>query len=125
MSYRYLLLIQEERETAVSDLRNSDRKQHIHTLSSAIQQYIVDHNGKLPGDFSEDEKYICRTDIESDCTGLIDLSDLTEDYLVTLPIDPLIISGSSIGYIIQKEQNSIIIKAPKAEYEEISISFRL
>jgi hypothetical protein len=53
----------------------------------------------------------------------VDLSKLTEEYLVTIPIDPLVLSGSSTGYAIRKESDIVIVDAPFAENEDISISF--
>jgi len=119
----YLHLIQEERVTAVSQLRNRDRKEHLRTLVSAIKEYRSDHSTRLPEGIAHNRRLICRTDVESDCAGLVDLSKLTEEYLVTIPIDPLVLSGSSTGYAIRKESNLVIVDAPFAENEDISISF--
>lgn len=121
--YRYLQAAEKERLAVVIQLRDRDRREHLRTLASAIKQYIVDHNGQLPGNVYENNKFICRTDIESDCMGLVDLSKLTDDYLVTLPIDPLVLTGASTGYSIRKERDLITVEATQAEKEDISISF--
>ncbi|MDD5041023.1 MAG: hypothetical protein PHX87_00990 [Candidatus Peribacteraceae bacterium] len=123
--FRYLHNMSAERMVAEFELRNSKRKEHLRTVISAIKEYKVDNNGFLPGKITEDDKYICRTDVEVDCTGLVDLSVLTKEYLVTLPIDPLVLSGASTGYTIRKEVNTISIAAPQAENEDMFISTEL
>jgi len=119
----YLRLAHEEQLVATAQLRNRDRKEHLRTLVSAIKQYMSDHNKQAPGILDSTQKNICRTDVKVDCTDLVDLSKLTEEYLVTLPIDPLVSSGASTGYAIQIDGNIITVKAIYAEDEDVSISF--
>ena len=84
----------------LANTRNAQRKVDINTILSAVYQYTVDNNGALPATIasstcaSTDE--ICATGASS-CTGLVDLSVLTnsQKYLVSIPIDP---SGATTTY---------------------------
>lgn len=101
----------------LGDTRNSQRKVDINTIASAIYQYEIDTNGHPPSSISIDPTGICKTD--HDCSGLIDLSVLTDSskYLFAMPVDPQIdASDNSTGYLISVDNDyRIVISAPLAE----------
>jgi prepilin-type N-terminal cleavage/methylation domain-containing protein len=94
------------------DAKNAQRRGDVNTVLNAVYQYSIDNGGNLPGPgviptsptFTE----VCRTTPAVDCTGLIDLAQLTNSgtYLVSLPIDPQETDTDSTGYEISKDANN-------------------
>ena len=114
----------------LGDTRNAQRRSDIITISEALYQYTVDNGGTVPTDipqsddcFSSDSYEICRTG-SSDCTGLVDLSYLTDQqkYLVEIPYDPDkdIVTGNKTGYhVVRNMYGRIQVCAPYAEQEAV------
>lgn len=102
----------------LADARNSQRKGDINTILSAVYQYSVDNKGEFPQTITNKKTEICMTG--GDCTGLVDLSILTEEeYLEMIPFDPLHHNENGTGYKIMKlEEGSVRITAPNAERGE-------
>ncbi|MFH0830933.1 MAG: type II secretion system protein [Parcubacteria group bacterium] len=100
------------------DTRNTQRRTDVATIISAVTRYSIDHNGILPKSIPADSREICQSEV-SDCTGLVDLSVLTEkgQYLVYLPADPQSGSANGTGYSIKRiGANRIQVAAPLAEW---------
>ena len=115
----------------IAKSRDSERTANVNSILIALHRYTVDHNGNFPPVISVDELEICRTD-SIQCSGLYDLSDLTDgqEYLVSIPIDPLcsgsgqICSENGSGYFLKKTAGGkVTILAPHAEVvNEISVT---
>ena len=104
----------------IIDARNSQRKGDINTILSAVYQYSIDNHGELPETIPDVPTEICMTG--GDCTGLVDLSVLTENktYLVIIPFDPIYHDENGTGYNIMKVgDKNVEISAPNAERGEI------
>ena len=79
--------------------------------------YLLDNNGNIPASITANETDICSTGA-ADCTGLIDLSVLTNNgkYLVSLPKDPQNGDATNTHYAIKKDANErVVVNAPDAE----------
>ncbi len=114
------------RQFAVAN--NSNRSSDINTILNAVKQYQVDNKGQIPALITNDAREICATGA-SDCSGLVDLSVLTngENYIIRIPVDPLCPTGcdnNGVGYTIKKTANGrIMVSAPHAELgEPISVT---
>jgi len=72
-----------------SELRNLIRRADVNTILSAVYQYTID-NGFSPNSITTTSTEICSS-LAEDCTGLVDLSVLTdnEEYLFSIPPDPI------------------------------------
>ena len=100
----------------LADTRNAQRKVDVNTILSAVYQYAIDNNGTIPASITTTDTEICKT-TASTCTGLTDLSVLTDDgmYLTAIPNDPSS-SSTGVGYNILKSSNGrITVSAPNAE----------
>lgn len=98
--------------------RNAQRWSDVNTILNATYQYYIE-NGDLPASITTSSKEICRTG--QDCTGLVDLSDLTDDetFIVSVPYDPLGASTDGAGYEIEKTSHDRVkVSAPDAELGE-------
>jgi prepilin-type N-terminal cleavage/methylation domain-containing protein len=107
----------------LADTQDAQRAADVNTILNAIYQYSVDNDGDLPEDITETSTEICATD--GTCTGLIDLSDLTdnEQYLTAIPSDPTGSSTNGAGYEISKSANGrITVVAPDAVNRTISVT---
>lgn len=103
--------------------RNTQRVSNVNTILNAVHQYAVDNTGTLPTTIASSTcatvatNEICKTGAAS-CTGLIDLSVLTnnETYLVSMPYDPSGATTNGTGYRVAKSANGrITVCAPSAE----------
>ncbi len=104
----------------LADARNSQRKGDINTILRAVYQYSIDNHGEFPDTIPDVSTEICMTG--GDCTGLVDLSVLTENktYLVIIPFDPIYHDENGTGYNIMKVgDKNVEISAPNAERGEI------
>src|ERR1700722_18928038 len=65
--------------------RNAQRSGDVSTVLNAVYQYALDNNNQIPSTITTTPTDICRTGASS-CTGLIDLSILTnsQKYLVSM-----------------------------------------
>lgn len=100
----------------LGETRNAQRRQDVATILNAVYQYAID-NGELPDAVTGSQTEICQTDASS-CTGLIDLSALTDDelYLTAIPEDPTEASTNGTGYEIFSSGNDrVTVVAPGAE----------
>ncbi len=104
----------------LAETRNAQRKADVNTISNAVYQYAID-TGTIPTTITASPTEICKTDSVS-CTGLVDLSVLTDDekYIVAIPQDP---NGdcdeNGVCYEISRTVNNrIIVSAPDAEQGE-------
>ncbi len=98
----------------LADTRNAQRRVNVNTISNAIYQYYID-NGSLPASISTTTGEICS---DSTCTGLVDLSVLTDNgtYLAGIPVDPQCTSAHGSCYDVVKDANNrITVSAPDAE----------
>jgi len=97
--------------------RNAARWSNVNTVLNAAWQYGVDNQGALPATITATPTEICKTNA-IDCTGLVDLSVLTDNalYVVKMPEDPqggLVTNGA--GYLISTINGRVLVSAPKAE----------
>ncbi|MFA6130880.1 MAG: type II secretion system protein [Patescibacteria group bacterium] len=109
----------------LAEVRNAQRWENVNTILNGVYQYSIDHNGDLPTTINENSSCagyavneIC---YGSSCASYTNLSALTteEVYLVGMPRDPSISSGSGSGYFIHKtEYDRVEVCAPEAELEE-------
>ena len=99
--------------------RNAQRWSNVNTILNATWQYGVDHQGTLPASITGTATEICKTAATS-CTGLIDLSVLTENgtYVVSIPNDPKGASTNGTGYFIMVTNSRVKVSAPSAELSE-------
>ena len=104
----------------LADTRNSQRSSDVSTIIDGVYQYMLDNNGSAPSSITTTATEICATGASS-CTGLIDLSSLTDSgkYLVAMPSDPqcsTVCATNGTGYEISKDANGrMIVDAPYAE----------
>lgn len=108
----------------LADTRNTQRRADVNTILNAVYQYAIDNLGTVPSTIPLDSdcgiaatNEVCKLD--GICTGLVDLSVLTntKKYLVSIPLDP---TGSTstygTGYSIAKDAtNRVTVCAPRAE----------
>lgn len=114
----------------VREERNSQRSKDIMRVLEAISKYNKESKvavDTIPVSDRCEEKTneICRS-ITTDCTGLVDLSELTSNkkYLVTIPTDPTAINERGTGYNVSKSKDGVVtVCAPHAEGDEkVSVS---
>lgn len=101
----------------LGDARNAQRRADVNTILNAVYQYSIDNNGTIPGAITTTTTAICRSGVNVDCTGLINLNVLTGSYIVALPADPQTGTALSTNYTIAKDAASsrITVAAPGAE----------
>ncbi len=107
----------------LADARNAQRRSDVFTILNAVYQYAIDHQGALPGEPPDTIdlrlRHICvgKTVSCGNANEAINLDALTGAYLVALPVDPSVPTGSvGTAYIIYKNTtNRITVSAPKAE----------
>lgn len=104
--------------------RNAQRSQDANTILNAVNQYMVDHNGQVPGTIND-----CAVGFSNIGTGGVDLAtSLVATYVAQMPRDP----GSPVedpgtiadtGYDICTSNNRVTVAAPNAELDQtISVS---
>lgn len=101
----------------LGDARNAQRRSDVNTILNAIYQYSIDNNGNLPSTILTSATEICKSGVNVDCTGLINLNVLTGSYIVGLPNDPQAATATSTKYTVVKDPTSkrITVAAPSAE----------
>jgi type IV pilus assembly protein PilA len=99
--------------------RNAQRWSNVNTIINAVWQYGVDQQGTLPSTITAISTEICKTGATS-CTGLVDLSVLTNNgtYVVAIPNDPKGVSANGTGYFILQANGRVTVTAPSAELSE-------
>lgn len=106
----------------LGDARDAQRKSDVNTILSAVYQYAIDNDGRLPSAITSTNNEICATD-STDLTTCIDLDVLTGSYLVRLPRDPQAVSATGTNYwIIQGSNGRITVSAPGYEQADTLIS---
>ncbi len=105
--------------------RNAARWSNVNTILNATWQYAVDNQGNLPSSITSTSTEICKTDA-TDCTGLVDLSVLTENgtYVVKVPEDPKGASANGTGYFIRAVDSRVEVSAPSAELGAVISAMR-
>ena len=104
----------------LANTRNAKRKSDINAIYSATNQYLID-KGTIPTTIGTAPLEICRAGASS-CTGMVDLSVLSNDgtYLLSMPIDPLSTSTYGTGYYIYKTStNRPVVLASAAELGQV------
>lgn len=103
-------------DVTTADSRNTQRKMDLNIIMNAMYQYAIDNDGALPsGITSNGLSHICKTGVACP-QDMVDLSELNERHLASLPIDPSNDDGLSTGYVVMKLQNGrIYLEAPLAE----------
>ena len=101
----------------LGDARNAQRRSDVNTILNAVYQYSIDNNGNLPGTITTSATAICKSGVNVDCTGLINLNALTGSYIVALPADPQTATALSTNYTVMKDSTSkrVTVAAPGAE----------
>jgi prepilin-type N-terminal cleavage/methylation domain-containing protein len=95
--------------------RNAKRQSDVNSILNAVYQYVID-NERLPAGIPTGAPAeICRTS-EGACAYGVDLSVLSGAYLVSIPIDPQITTGTGTHYFIKQDNNGrLTVTAPHAE----------
>ncbi len=101
----------------LGDARNAQRRSDVNTILNAVYQYSIDNNGNLPGTITTSATAICKSGVNVDCTGLINLNALTGSYIVALPADPQTATALSTNYTVMKDSTSkrVTVAAPGSE----------
>ncbi len=107
----------------IAKANNAQRSSDVNTILNAVWQYSIDNRGSLPATVLESADCagtvaaeICKTG--GDCTGLTDLSVLTnnEQYIVSVPFDPTESTTNGTDYHVVKSVNGrVTVCAPDAE----------
>lgn len=110
----------------IADANNGRRFAETDEILSAISQYIIDHEGILPGCKGKTDNQLPQT---ATCLGTAaqccDLSDILvgEGYLSQMPKDPKQGTPENTGYtVLAKEDEVICISAPYAEISQSQIN---
>ncbi|MFH1078345.1 MAG: prepilin-type N-terminal cleavage/methylation domain-containing protein [Patescibacteria group bacterium] len=96
----------------LAQANDAQRRSHVTTILNAVGQYTVDNRGQLPSTIpmstviGDTGGEICATG--GDCTGLVDLSMLTNDsvYLGSIPSDPSTGDANGTGYYIVRSTST-------------------
>lgn len=99
----------------LGDARDAQRRSDVNTILNAVYQYAIDNNGNLPNTIpTGTAEEICAT-AAATCAG-VDLDVLTGSYLVSIPADPQVTSGTGTNYYIVQDANGrITVSAPGVE----------
>lgn len=103
----------------LAETRNTQRAADVTTILNAIYQYSIDNDGDIPPGITTTVTEICQTG--GTCTGLADLSELTnnETYLVSIPADPSGATANGAGYTVVATANDrVTVDANNAELGE-------
>lgn len=117
-SFRELVGLPRAEASSLSDARNAQRQADVNTLLNSVYQYAIDNNWELPPTMVQGKLLmICKTKMS--CSG-ISLDELTNSYIVKVPVDPQQDSSSpESGYTIEVlSDGKIRVSAPKTENQE-------
>lgn len=104
--------------------RNARRWSDVNSINTAIHTFILDNSGAMPSgmvaDGSEYQLGTCSNDGAALCPGAadacLDLGSELDNYLKSMPIDPLNGTASTTGYSVSLDSNMITtVKACSAE----------
>lgn len=99
----------------LADARNAQRRSDVNTLLNAVYQYSIDTNGSLPTTITTVAGEVCRSKADCDSPA-IQLDMLTGTYLVGIPIDPRVTTGTGTRYqIVKTGNNRVTVTALDAE----------
>ncbi len=96
----------------LSQARDAARRSDVNTIAKGLEQYFID-SGNYPTVITPQYQEICATGAP-DCTGYIDLSDLTPVYWSSIPVDPQAVYPGT-GYEVAVFNSKATIRAPQAE----------
>lgn len=101
----------------LGDARNAQRRSDVNTILNAVYQYAIDNNGELPAEITSSPTPICRSGVNVDCTGQVNLNVLTGSYLVAVPTDPQTATEFATHYTIYRDAvtRRVTVSAPDAE----------
>ena len=107
----------------LGDARDAQRRSDVNTILNAVYQYAIDNNGTLPSGIptsSASALQICKSTVASAaCTSAsgVSLLMLTGSYLVNVPADPQIATGTGYSdYLIyQDSQGRVTVFANTVE----------
>jgi len=120
ISMVYKTQISTQRDAAAKEERDFERTTHINTIASAVAAYRDDHSRQLPALIGSEDKYICRSELFSDCGDLVDLRSLLSTYIVAFPSDPSAPFDSNTYYMIKiNGSGQIVVTAPLSETQPI------
>lgn len=89
-----------------ANARDTQRRSDIREMLSAIYQYATQHNGNIPTSITTTP-----TDVGTDA-GLVNLeTDLSPNYLDTMPVDPSTGTRGDTLYVIFKNGNRVTASA--------------
>jgi S-layer homology domain len=110
-------------DRALHFAHNAQRRTHVNVILNAIYQYAIDNNGQYPFQFNSTKSLeICKSGARCPKT-MIDLSELANLYLDSIPVDPEATDSISTGYtIFVDKQGRITVAAPLSKTEEISVT---
>ena len=101
----------------LGNARDAQRRSDVNTILNAVYQYAIDNNGTMPSGIpTGSAQAICVTNAAS-CVGGVNLNILTGSYLVRIPQDPQVTSGTGTRYFIVRDatSNRITVSAPNTE----------
>lgn len=102
----------------LAQARNAQRQSDVNTILNAVYQYAIDNNGTVPSSIRNSAEEVCSDLSPSNCSGLADLTVLTDNgtYLVSIPEDPTAGNTPNSGYTIELTSNNrVTVSAPNAE----------
>jgi type IV pilus assembly protein PilA len=105
----------------LGDARDAQRRSDVNTILNAVYQYSIDHTGNLPTTITTVDSEICKLKDDgvdpAECRSpAVHLSMLTGTYLVSIPADPQVTTGTGTRYRIYKTNgNRVTVYAPDAE----------
>jgi prepilin-type N-terminal cleavage/methylation domain-containing protein len=102
----------------LAEARNAKRESDLRVIVDAVYQYSVDHNGNFPPAVPLTPTAICRSGVNIDCSGLVNLNILTGSYIAQLPYDPQSATAKTTFYTIVRIGNRVTVDAPGAEQGE-------
>lgn len=121
-----LVLVSLDPITRFAQARNVRRLSDVSALLTAIQEYAIDKNGKLPSGITTTEQQLgtCSSGGNAICTtaasACLDLSTDLSKYLQSIPKDPDEGSAATTYYSVVKDANNIVtVTACNAELGEI------
>ncbi len=109
----------------LGDARDAQRRSDVNTVLNAVYQYAIDNDGNLPGCLATGSGgNICVKG--SACSGVTtgcDLDDLTDTYIVNIPVDPSGATENDTKYDISKgDGGRITVSATGEQTPTISVT---
>ena len=90
--------------------RDATRRSDLYSISNAVYQYAVEHNGQIPGEIPSSQTNL------GTGGGLVDLTnELVPKYLQAIPDDPTTGSTTDTGYSISQDTNGRVSASASSE----------